>query len=117
MKNICTGLIILNAFLSCLQERKNGTIELKITSEELRISHLQEKVSEKCKLNCAQLKYKLVNNSQVDLILCNFNSYIEFDDPDAVNICDSLWGSAEKCYMFLTTRESRKGRVFRSMTV
>ncbi len=81
-------------------ERK---LSLILDSNEHKISRIREKTFEPCAYNCVDLHFKLINTTESNLVLYNFNRNFAYGDFSANFFCDSVFLSAEKMiYVFDT---------------
>ena len=83
--------LLLSVFIISCNEKTTETLGLKIESSEVRISSQSEPRSSPCIKACAELRYKLSNNSTRTILLYNFTGNIQFGYEDAKLNCDSVW--------------------------
>jgi hypothetical protein len=67
-------------------EETKGTLTLQLLGDSIQISHLRDDTNE-CLGNCADLKYRLVNTSNLNMLLYNFNRNIEVNEFGYDSLC------------------------------
>src|SRR5688572_13645064 len=90
--SLITSFIFLGLSLySCSSQKEEaGMIALRIVSNEPRISHIKDSKLDPCVKSCADIVYRLVNNSDQNIMLYNFKRYIEFGMYAKGLECDSV---------------------------
>jgi hypothetical protein len=82
--------------IACIPSKRDGSLSLVIIEDELRINHIQERVIEPCLYNCIDIKLKLVNTTDNNILLFNFNRNIEHGEFSEIFFCDSSFLSADR---------------------
>jgi hypothetical protein len=95
-RNLCIKIFFACLFSSCSSSNDRGMLNLFLVNKEIRISHIRERAIDSCAYNCGDIKFKLVNTSNENIILYDFNRFFQFAELSGAAYCDSLWGSAEK---------------------
>jgi hypothetical protein len=97
----CRALIVVYIFFGCTQKKQNGLLSLVLENKELQISHVRERLVEPCSYNCTEIKFKLVNTSDENILLYNFNRHFEHGEFSENFFCDSVFLAAERS-MYVT---------------
>ncbi len=59
-----------------------------------------ESITDPCKLNCVELNFKLINTSDKNFLLYNFNRFFEFAEFNDKVFCDTIFLSAVR-YVYI----------------
>lgn len=102
MKSTCSLMLIklsilcFFTFVECSSVANKGTLNFVVTNDELQISHIQERVIDPCSYNCVDIKIKLVNTTDNNILLFNFNRNFEHGEFSENFFCDSSFLSADR---------------------
>lgn len=89
-------LIAISYSAACSDKRNTGILQLIALDSAVSISSERERISDACRFNCANLHYALVNQSNFNIVLFNFRRKFQLAEIDAIQTCDSAWGTAIK---------------------